>query len=68
MRHASEEHHLTQKCHANENRFLILKMRGRRRQRKRQLKSEFAFFQSSSQLFHITYFFICTGTLLELNA
>ena len=51
----------------NENRFLTIKMRGRRRQRKRPLKSEFAVFQSSSQLFHITYFFMRTETLLELN-
>ena len=31
-------------------------MRGRRRQRKRRLKREFAFYQTSSQLFQITYF------------
>ena len=38
-----------------------------RRQRKRRLKSEFALFQSLSQLFLSTYFVKCRRTLMELN-
>ena len=47
-----------------------LKIRGKRRQRKRCLKSEFAFFQSSSRFFQIIYLIKCrrTLTLLELNS
>ena len=45
-----------------------LKMRGRRRQVKRCLKSEFAVFQSSSRLLHLAFFVKCTRTLLELNS
>ena len=43
-------------------------MRGRRKQVKRRLKSEFAVFQSSSRLFHLAYFVESTGTLLELKS
>ena len=43
------------------------KMRGRRRQRKRHWKSEFAFFQSSSRLLLVTTFVKCGWTLLKLN-
>ena len=45
-----------------------LKMRGRRKQVKRRLKSEFAVFQSSSRLFHLAYFVESTRTLLELKS
>ena len=38
------------------------------RQRKRHLKSEFAFFQSLSQLLLSTYFVKCRRILLELNS
>ena len=43
-------------------------MRGRRKQVKRRLKSEFAVFQSSSRLFHLAYFVESTRTLLELKS
>ena len=46
--------------------FRDLKIRGRRRQRKHGLKSEFAFIQSSSQQFQLTYFVECRRTLLKL--
>ena len=39
-----------------------------RQQRERRLKSEFAFFQSLSRLFLLTYFVKCTRTLLNLNS
>ena len=42
------------RCYRKENRNL--KMRGRRQQEKRCLKSEFTFLQTQSQLFQITYF------------
>ena len=42
-------------------------MRGRRRQRKRRLKRGFWFYQTSSQLFQITYFIKCRETLMEVN-
>ena len=45
-----------------------LKIRGRRRQRKRRWKSEFAFFQSSSQLLQVTNFVKCRRTLQKLNS
>ena len=45
-----------------------LKIRGRRRQRKRRWKSEFAFFQSSSRLLQVTNFVKCRRTLLKLNS
>ena len=45
-----------------------LKMRGRRRQRKRLWKSEFAFFQSSSRLLQVTNFVKCRWTLLKVNS
>ena len=45
-----------------------LKIRGRRRQRKRRWKSEFAFFQSSSRLLQVTNFVKCSRTLLKLNS
>ena len=45
-----------------------LKMRGRRRQRKRPWKSEFAFFQSSSRLFQVTNFVKRRRTILKLNS
>ena len=51
---------------ASQNRDL--KMRGRRKQVKRRLKSEFAVFQSSSRLFHLAYFVESTRTLLELKS
>ena len=41
---------------------------GRRRQRKRRLKSEFAFFQSSLRLLQVTYFVKCKRTLLKLSS
>ena len=37
-------------------------------QRKRRLKSEFAFFQSWLRLFQLTYFAKCRRTLLKLNS
>ena len=39
-----------------------------RQQRERRLKSEYAFFQSLSRLFLLTYFVKCTRTLLNLNS
>ena len=45
-----------------------LKIRERRWQRKHRLKSEFAFIQSSSRQFQLTYFVKCRRTLLELNS
>ena len=42
-----------------------LKIRRRRRQRKCRWKSEFAFFQSSSQLLQVTDFVKCRRTLVE---
>ena len=45
-----------------------LKIRGRRRQRKRRWKSEFAFFQSSSRLLQVTNFVKYRRTLLTLNS
>ena len=45
-----------------------LKMRGRRREVKRRLQSEFAVFQSSFQLFHLAFFVECTRIRLELNS
>ena len=44
------------------------KMRGRRRQVKRCLKSGFAGFQSSSRLVHLAFFVEYKRTLLELNS
>ena len=44
-----------------------LMVRGQQRQRKRDLKREFAFYQTLSQLFQITYFVKCRGTLMDLN-
>ena len=41
---------------------------GRRRQRKRRLKSEFAFFQSWLRLLQVTYFVKCRRTLLKWNS
>ena len=41
---------------------------GRRRQRKRRLKSEFAFFQSWLPLLQVTYFVKCKRTLLKLSS
>ena len=45
-----------------------LKIRGRRRQRKRRWKSEFAFLQCSSRLLQVTNFVSCRRTLLKLNS
>ena len=45
-----------------------LKIRGRRRQRKRRWKSEFAFLQSSSRLLQVINFVRCKRTLLKLNS
>ena len=45
-----------------------LKIPGRRRQRKRRKKSEFALFQSSSRLLQVTNFVKCRRTLLKLNS
>ena len=45
-----------------------LTIRGRRRQRKRRWKSEFAFFQSSSRLLQVTNFVKCRWILLKLNS
>ena len=45
-----------------------LKIRGRRWQRKRRWKSEFAFFQSLSRLLQVTYFVKCRRTLQRLNS
>ena len=47
---------------------MILKDPTTRRQRERRLKSEFAFFQSLSQLFLPTYFVKCRRTLLKLKS
>ena len=47
-----------------ERHFSALKMRERRRQGKRHLKSEFLVFQSSSRLFHLAYFVKCGDELL----
>ena len=43
-------------------------MRGRQRQRKRRLKTEVAFFQSSSRLFFFTSFVKCRRTLQKLSS
>ena len=45
-----------------------LKKRWRWRKPKRRSKSDLAFFQSSSRLFHLAYFVKCGRTLLELNS
>ena len=45
-----------------------LERRGRRRQVKRRLKSEYAVFQSSWRLFHLAHFIGSTQTLLEMNS
>ena len=45
-----------------------LKIRGRRRQRKRRWKSEFAFCQCSSRLLQVINFVRCKRTLLKLNS
>ena len=45
-----------------------LKIRGRRWQRKRRWKSEFALFQASSRLLQVTDFVKCWWTLLKLNS
>ena len=46
----------------------VLKIGGRRQQRKRRWKSEFTFFQSSSRLLQVTNFVKCRRTLLKLNS
>ena len=44
-----------------------IKIRGRRRQRKRSWKSEFAFFQSSLRLVQVTIFVKCRRTLSKVE-
>ena len=53
---------------ANFDKIIDLKMRGRRRQLKRRLKSQFAVFQSSSRLFYLAYFVEGMRTLLKMNS